>query len=143
MTPRAWMVPLGALMLVFGAATVSLSASQVVPAGTVLNVRTTQLIDADTAQVGTRYRGIVDDPVNVDGRVVIPRGTPATLEVVNVEHSSNMKGRDRITLKVLSVHLNARAYPVSASYVELKGHSEGKRATRKVLGGAGIGAAVG
>jgi len=62
---------------------------------------------------------------------------------VDVQQSSNMKGRDRITLRVLSVHVGDRSYPVTSSYVELKGHSEGKRAARKIGGGAGVGAVVG
>jgi hypothetical protein len=115
----------------------------IVPAGTVLNVRTTQPIAADSSQPGMTLTGVVDDPVAVDGQVVIPRGAIATLEIVNVEQSSNMKGRDRVTFKVRSIETKSGTYPVATSQVELKGSSEGKKATKKVLGGAGIGAAVG
>jgi hypothetical protein len=114
-----------------------------IPSGTTLHVRTTQPVDIYSSQVGLRLRAVVDDPVLVDGHVVVPRGTPATLEVVRVERSSNMQGRDRLTFKVRSIHLDGRTFPVTTSYVEVKGPSEGKRATRKILGGAGIGAAVG
>ena len=139
---QTWLVLFGLLLPITGAPTVYAS-PEVVPAGTILNVRTTQPLYADSVQPGTRIPGIVEDPVAFGDRVVIPRGTQATLEVVAVERSSNMKGRDRITLKVRSVHVRGASYPVSSSYVELKGPSEGKRATKKILGGAGIGAAVG
>jgi len=89
------------------------------------------------------FTGVVDDPIAVNGEIVIPRGAIATLEVVNVERSSNMKGRDRITFKVHSIQTESGTYPVATSQVELKGSSEGKKAAKKVLGGAGIGAAVG
>ena len=49
------------------------------------------------------------------------------LEVVNVERSSNLKGKDRITLKVHSIQTESGTYPVATSQVELKGHSEGKK----------------
>jgi hypothetical protein len=117
--------------------------ASIVPAGTVLNVRTTQPLTADSARPGMTVTGIVDDPVAVDGQIVIPRGAIATLEVVNVERSSNMKGRDRITLKVHSIQTEVGTYPVATSHVELKGSSEGKKAAKKVIGGAGIGAALG
>jgi len=117
--------------------------ASIVPAGTVLNVRTTQPLTADSARPGMTVTGIVDDPVAVDGHIVIPRGAIATLEVVNVEQSSNMKGRDRITLKIHSIHTESGTYPVSTSQVELKGSSEGKKAAKKVLGGAAIGGALG
>src|SRR5262249_62412320 len=84
-----------------------------------------------------------DDRIAVNGRIVVPRGALATLEVVRVEQSSNIKGRDRITLKLDSIELDRRSYPVATNYIEFKGPSEGKRATRKIIGGAGIGGVVG
>jgi hypothetical protein len=114
-----------------------------VPAGTAINVRTTQQIDADSARTGMKLNALVDDPVDAGGRVIIPRGAHAVLEVVRVEQSSNMKGRDRITLKLHSIRVGPRTYAVATNYAELKGPSEGKRARNKILGGAGIGAAVG
>ena len=117
--------------------------ASIVPAGTVLNVRTTQPLAADSSQAGMTVTGVVDDPVAVDGQIIIPRGAIATLEVVNVERSSNMKGRDRITLKIHSIHIESGTYPVATSQVELKGSSEGKKAAKKVIGGAAIGGALG
>jgi hypothetical protein len=143
MRPRAWFVPLGLLLATIGPQTRYASGEEIVPAGTILNVRTTQPLYADSAQPGMKLSGIVDDPIDVGGRVVIPRGAQATLEVVGVDRSSNLKGRDRITLMVRSLHFRGGVYPVSTNYVQLKGHSEGKRAAKKIAGGAGIGAAIG
>jgi len=139
---QTWLVLFGLLLPITGVPSVYAS-PEVVPAGTILNVRTTQPLYADSVQPGTRLPGIVEDSVAFGGRVVIPRGALATLEVVAVERSSNLKGRDRLTLRVRSVRVGGASYPLSSSYVELKGPSEGKRATKKILGGAGIGAAVG
>ena len=44
-----------------------------VPAGTVLNVHLSQGIDVDSTQTGATFNGRVDDPIMIDGRVVIPR----------------------------------------------------------------------
>jgi hypothetical protein len=140
---RALPIVLSTLLLAICSSITYAADASIVPAGTILNVRTTQPITADSSQAGMTVTGVVDDPVAVDGQVVIPRGAIATLEVVNVERSSNMKGRDRITLKVHSIQTQSGTYPVATSHVELKGPSEGKRAARKVIGGAGIGAAVG
>ena len=66
------------------------------------------------------------------------RGTPVTLEVVGGN------GRDRVALQVVSLHFGRSSYPVATNPVDVKGRSEGKKNTgRKVIGGAGIGAAVG
>jgi len=87
--------------------------------------------------------GIVDDPVHVAGHVVIPRGATARLEVVKVQRASNTKGRDRISFKVNDLRFRGRVYPVATNSFEVRGRSEGNRTARKVVGGAGVGAAVG
>jgi hypothetical protein len=143
MKSRVWSVMMGLLLLV-GFQISRAAGAEVLPVGTVVNVRTSQPITVYSSHVGMRVRAIVDDPVmDVRGHVVVPRGSLATLEAVDVQQSSNMKGRDRITLRVLSLHVGGRGYPVTSSSVELKGHSEGKRAARKIGGGAGVGAVVG
>jgi hypothetical protein len=142
MRPRACFVVLSLFVLTIVPHVLSATA-EVLSAGTPLNVRTTQPIDADSARVGMRLDAIVDDPVSTAGRILVPRGALARLEVVSVERSSNLKGRDRITFRIDSLQIGGRTYPVATSYVEVKGRSEGKRATQKIIGGAGIGAAVG
>lgn len=140
---RVWFVLFGLLLTTASATTLYATSDELVPAGTTLTVRTTEPLYADYAHPGMTLIGIVDDPVYVGGRIVVPRGARATLEVVGVKQSSNMKGRDRIMLKVQSLHVHGASYPVAASYAELRGPSEGKKAAKKIAGGAGIGAAIG
>jgi hypothetical protein len=115
----------------------------VVPAGTPVNVRLAQDIDVDVSQAGHRYKAIVDDPVMVGGAIVIPRGAAATLQAVNVQQSGQMKGSDKITLKLNTLTFGGVVYEVTTEYVESKGQGEGKKTARKVGGGAGLGAIVG
>jgi hypothetical protein len=117
--------------------------SVMVPAGTTLNVRLTQAIDVDASKAGMTFKGIVDDPVMIDGSVVIPRGASAVLQAVKVEQSGKMKGSDKISLKVNAIGFGGMVHQVSTTYVETKGKGEGKRTARKVGGGAGLGAIVG
>src|SRR5262245_41896121 len=99
MVLRARLV-LFALLLTAGFGIAQASATDVVPSGTILSVRTTEPIYADDSRSGMHVPAIVDDPIEINGHIIIPRGATAMLEVVSVERSSNMKGRDRITLKV-------------------------------------------
>ena len=114
-----------------------------VPDGTPLNVRLTQGIDVDASQAGQTFKAIVDDPVLMNGSIVIPRGATATVQAAKVEQSGKMKGSDKITLKLNSIAFGGTAYPVVTEYVETKGKGEGKKTARKVGGGAGLGAIVG
>jgi hypothetical protein len=142
MRSYAWFALLSLLLPTLGARQVSASPQEVVPAGAILDVRTTQPIYADYVGPGARFTGIVDNAVVING-YTIPAGARATLEVVGVERSSNLKGRDRINFRVRSVHFGNDTYAVSSNYVQVKGPSEGKKAAKKGIIGGGIGAAVG
>ena len=114
-----------------------------VPAGTPINVRLTQDIDVDTTQTGATFKAIVDDPVMVNGETAIPREARATIQVVNVAQSGKMKGADKIQMKLNSVAFGGKSHPVATDYASVQGKGEGKKTTRKVAGGAGLGAIVG
>jgi hypothetical protein len=114
-----------------------------VPAGTTINVRLTQGIDVDASQTGQSFKAIVDDPVMMNGSIVIPRGASCVLQAAAVQQSGKMKGSDKITLKMNSIGFGGNVYQVTTAYVETKGGGEGKKTARKVGGGAGLGAIVG
>jgi hypothetical protein len=114
-----------------------------VPAGTAVNVRLTQAIDVDVSKSGQTFKAIVDDPVMMNGSIVIPRGASAALQAVNVQQSGQFKGSDKISLKLNAIGFGGKVYEVASGYVETKGKGEGKKTARKVGGGAGLGAIVG
>jgi hypothetical protein len=113
------------------------------PMGTVLNVRLTEAIDVDAAQTGTTFKALLDDPVMMDGKVIVPRGASLVLQAAKVEQAGQFKGADKITLKANSLAFGGRRYDIVTTQVESKGGGEGKKTTRKVAGGAGLGAAIG
>jgi hypothetical protein len=108
-----------------------------------VNVLLAQAIDVDLSQAGQRFKAVVDDPVMIGGSIVIPRGASATLQAVQVGQSGQMKGSDKITLKLNTITFGGMVYEVTTAYVESKGKGEGKKTARKVGGGAGLGAIVG
>jgi hypothetical protein len=114
-----------------------------VPAGTTINVRLTEGIDVDAAHAGMTVKGRVDDPVTVDGRIVIPREAGAVVQAVKVAQSGQYKGSDQISLKLNSISVGGRIYQVTTEYATVEGGGEGKRTARKVGGGAGLGAVFG
>jgi hypothetical protein len=114
-----------------------------VPAGTVLNVRLSEGIDVDSTETGATFRGRLDDPIMIDGRVMIPRGAAVVIRVVSVRQSGTLKGSDQIALKLNSISFGDRVYEVVTEYAVAQGKGEGKRTARKVGGGAGVGAIIG
>ena len=118
-------------------------ASVTVPAGTAVNVRLTEGIDVDLAQAGMTFKARVDDPVSVDGRIVIPREAGAVVQAVRVAQSGELKGRDQISLKLNSISFGGRVHQIATEYATVQGRDEGRRTARKVGGGAGLGAIFG
>jgi len=114
-----------------------------VPNGSVLSVRLTQAIDVDSTKTGATFKSILDDPVMMDGKVVIPRNAVVMLQAAKVEQAGKMKGSDSITLKANTLAFGGVTYDIVTAYVETKGSGEGKKTARKVGGGAGLGAIIG
>jgi len=114
-----------------------------IPQGTVLSVRLTEGVDVDSTKNGATFKSVLDDPVMMNGGVIIPRNAVVMLQAVNVEQAGKMKGADKITLKANTLSFGGNKYDIVTAYVEQKGAGEGKKTARKVGGGAGLGAIIG
>jgi len=114
-----------------------------IPTGTVLNALLTQAVDVDATQAGMTFKALLDDPVMLGGKVVIPRNAAVVVQVAKVEQAGKFKGSDKISLKANTISFGGRKYDIVTNYVEQKGEGEGKKSTRKIGGGAGLGAIVG
>jgi len=128
------------LLALFGA---TAFAQVVIPAGATFRVRTAEFIDVDSTKAGMKFRGTLDDPIMMGGEVVAPRGADVALVAAKVEQGGKFKGSDLLQLKVNSIAVNRRVYPVVTSLAETKTGGEGKKTTRKILGGSGLGAIIG
>jgi hypothetical protein len=123
--------------------TTSTRAPATIPAGTAFRVRTVDPIDVDQTQAGAKFRGTLDDPIMSGGDVIVPRGADVVLLAAKVAQGGRMKGSDLIELKVNSITVGGKAYPVVTTLAETKSGGEGKKTARKAVGGAGLGAIIG
>ena len=121
----------------------SASKAILIPAGTAFRVRTAELIDVDSTAAGRKFRASLDDPIMLGGDVIVPRDADIVLLASKVKQGGRMKGSDLVELKVESVTVRGRTYPVVTSMSETKSSGEGKKTGRKVVGGAGLGAIIG
>jgi hypothetical protein len=114
-----------------------------IPAKTMFNVRLTETIDVDATKAGQKFRTLVDDPIMLDGKVIVPRGAVVIVQAVSVAQSGTIKGSDKISLKANSITFGGNTYEIVTAYIEAKGGGEGKKSARKIGGGVGLGAIVG
>ena len=118
-----------------------------IPSGTELAIRTNEEINTKAGDsTGRTYSAEITREVqSSDGRVLIPKGSPATLAVVNATEGGTT-GTDSLELALRSVTINGNTYNVSSGTVEQRG-KEGlggnQRTATMVGGGAALGTLIG
>ena len=115
----------------------------VIPSGTPLHVRVDEAIDTRRNRAGDQFSATLSEPIEVDGRTMVPEGTEFSGHVTTAAASGRLKGRAFIGLRLDSFRLNGREYPVQTSSVERVSASHKKRNALLIGGGAGLGAALG
>ena len=128
-----------------GPETTTSSQPNYLPAGTELQIRTNEAINAQQAQVGKTYsaettRAIEDQ----SGQVIIPKASPVELTIANAQNST--VGSNQLSLALRSINVNGHAYNVTTGAVaesNNRGIGKNKRTAEMVGGGALLGTVVG
>jgi hypothetical protein len=115
----------------------------VVPEGTELEVVLDESLSSKTATAGQSFDATVESPVEIDGKVVIPKGAHARGTVKNAHAAGRFKGASLLELALKSVEINDKGYDVSTSAPSFSHKGKGKRTAVAVGGGAGLGALIG
>ena len=108
---------------------------------TPLTVRVATEVNSGTAQAGQRFQGNLDTDLVADGRVLATKGTRVYGRVVAAEAGTGTGGKPALTLELTDVEVGGRVVPLSTEPVSFSG--EAKKAGKKVLGAAALGAGIG
>lgn len=119
------------------------SKAAVIPAGTVLTVRLGEALGSKISQSGQTFTATVADPVEIDGKTVIPAGANASGTVVDAKPLGRFKGAASLQIKLTSVTVNGSDRPIETSSVVRAAKGKGKRTATLIGGGAGVGAIIG
>jgi hypothetical protein len=114
-----------------------------IPSGTIIRVQTIDRIDSSRNQPGDEFAAIVESPVAVGDRVVIPRNSDARLRLVEARSAGRMTGRSELQLELIGITVGEVSYPAQSSVHQQQGSSRGKRTAETVGGGAALGALIG
>lgn len=125
-----------ALMVTCFWATLYAQSTSTVPSGADIKVRTDEQITADASKnenIGKMFTGRVTEDVTNNGKVVIPKGSPATLTPV--------KDGSKVVLDLTAVTVNGQRYAIQgASYKS--GKVGANKTTAKYAGGGALAGAV-
>jgi hypothetical protein len=115
----------------------------VLPAGTVLTVRLGDAVGSKISQPGQAFSAALAEPVQVDGREVIPAGATASGVVVDAAPLGRFKGGARLQLKLVSIRVKGSDKAIETSSVVRTEKGKGKRTAVLAGGGAAVGALIG
>ncbi len=115
-----------------------------VAAGTTLVIRVDQTISAKGSRAGDTFTGEVVEPVtDSSGKVVIPKKSPVGGEVVAAKQRGHFKGASDIELRLTSLTLDGKQYPLDTRDVQRTKKGKGKRTAAFIGGGSGLGMLIG
>jgi hypothetical protein len=114
-----------------------------IPAGDRLSIRTADAIDSGKASVGQTFRASLDAPLTSEGRVIVPAGAAATLQIQSVQAAGRIKGNSELSVRVTNIEYRGKTYDVNSSTYADAGKARGKQTAVKTGVGAAAGAIIG
>jgi len=110
---------------------------------TLLRVQTIEPINSKRAKHGTPVLFIVSEDVIVHDQLTIPRGAFVHGQIIESKQAGRLTGSPELTLKLVSLNLGGRSYPLDSYQFKVKGTSKTQPTETKAIRGAYVGALVG
>jgi hypothetical protein len=114
-----------------------------IPAGTTLTIRMIDPVDSRTDRVGQTYHASLDEPIMVNGDVVIQRNADVIVKLVDDQESGRLTGKTVLTLDLESITVDGRVIPLATEEVSRASGSRTKRTGLAAGGLAALGAIIG
>jgi hypothetical protein len=114
-----------------------------VPAGTELDVRLSQRLSSDTAQVEDRFEATTLVDLRQNGRVVIPAGSVVRGVVTDVDDAGRVERKGKLSLSFDQIRISGRVYPIRGTVTQALEAGGYREDAEKIGAGAAVGAIIG
>lgn len=111
--------------------------------GEAVVIRTTSSLSTKTNQSGEQFVASLEQPLEIDGVVIAPKGARVTGTITDSDAGGRVKGVATMSLALTEIVVDGQAYPVSSSQFVKAAKKTITKDAQKVGIGAGIGAAIG
>jgi hypothetical protein len=115
----------------------------VVPADTAITVVLDEAVGSKISSDGETFSATVREPVEVDGKVAIPKDARASGVVKEAKAAGRFKGGAVLALTLTNVTVEGKDYEIQTSSPTMASKGKGKRSTALIGGGAAAGAVIG
>jgi hypothetical protein len=117
--------------------------SVTIPAGTRISIRTIDAIDSTRNHVGDRFQASLEQPLWVDGNIVVPKGADVYGRLDESKETGTFAGRSQLKLQLTGIVINGQTLPLVTGEYEVSGKSKGESTAKRTVGGAAIGSIIG
>jgi hypothetical protein len=115
-----------------------------IPSGTLLQVRTSEPLDATRVQPGQVFAATVASDVYQGGALALPRGAVITGKVLATQsNKGDLAGKQGLSLVLTNVNLAGQIYTLPTDTWSGQGPGKGGYSAGNTIGGAGFGAIIG
>jgi hypothetical protein len=114
-----------------------------IPSGTTIKVRMIDRLSSEENQVGDTFHGTLDEPIEVQGRQLYPKGADVIGRVTDVHPTGRLSEPGELDLVLNTVSSGTVAASIHVQPLVLKGESHSKSNVTKIGGGAALGAVIG
>ncbi len=118
-------------------------ASVTIPARTQIFVRTIDAIDSAHNVVGDRFQASLEEPLTLEGSVVVPQDALVYGRLTESKESGTFTGKSQLRLELTGIVVNGKMVPVVTGEYEATGKSRGASTAKRTIGGAALGAIIG
>ena len=118
-------------------------APAIIAAGTSIPVRLSEALDSSKNRTGDKFEAILDADLEVDDRVVIPRGAIVTGKVTEVVDSGKVQGLARMSITLSEIENRGTSYAIRTNTQSFEAKTSKKEDAVKIGAGAGVGAIIG
>jgi TolA-binding protein len=119
------------------------STAREIPANTELDVRLSNILSSETAQVEDRFEATTAADLIIDGRTIVPAGSVMRGVVSSVQSAGRLKRKAEMTVTFDQLTVNGRSYPIRGTVTQAI-EGEGVKGDLPRAGvGAGVGAIIG
>jgi hypothetical protein len=114
-----------------------------IPAGTTIRVRMIDKLSSEQSQVGDTFHGTLDEPIEVNGKQLYPKGADVMGRVTDVHPTGRLSEPGELDLVLNTVSSGTVAASIHVEPLIIKGESHSKSNVTKIGGGAALGAVIG
>ena len=114
-----------------------------IPAGTRISVRTIDGIDSTRNRVGDRFQASLEEPLVVDGNVIVDKGADVYGRLEESKSSGTFTGQSQLRLALTGIVVDGKTVPLTTGEYELTGKSRGASTAKRAAGVGAVGAVIG